>query len=264
MANRSRVRLSWKEKNAILHECHRRDLRGEQYALQEICAWAQHNFNLFKPPCARTIRRIINQSADITWKNKSHERERKKIITLCNINVEGKLNEWINEMHMKNVFVTDYLIQEKARRLYLSNRVGTECRYYGSVFSNGWLQMFKKRISYKCRRTHGELGDSDADAAESERPLLQCLIRQNGAENVFNADEVAVYYRRIPRLTIGPAPVKGYKLSKDRITVLFCCNSNGTVRIPPLIIGCSQRPRCFGGKGVNKLGFDYKSSKKRG
>ena len=258
------MRLSWKEKDTILRECHRRGLRGEQYTLHEICAWAQHNFNLFKPPCARTIRSIINQSADIIWKNKSHERERKKIITVSNIHVERKLNEWINEMHMKNVFVTDYLIQEKARRLNIPTRVGTEGRYYGTVFSNGWLQMFKKRNSYKCRRTHCELGDADADAAESERPLLQSLIGQNGTEHVFNADEAAVYYRRTPCQTIGPAPVKGYKLSKDRITVLFCCNSIGTVRIPPLVIGCSQRPRCFGGKGGGELGFAYKWSKKLG
>ena len=84
--------------------------------------------------------------------------------------------------------------------------------------------MFKKRNSYKCRRTHGELGDADTDAAESELPRLQSLIGKYGAEHVFKADEAAIYYRQTPCQTIGPAPVKGYKLSKDRITVPCYCN----------------------------------------
>ena len=56
--------------------------------------------------------------------------------------------------------------------------------------------------------------------------------------------------------------LKGKKQNKDRVTFLLCCNSDGSERLPPLVVGCSARPRCFGGKEGAELGFDYSWAKK--
>ena len=38
----------------------------------------------------------------------------------------------------------------------------------------------------------------------------------------------------------------GAKLSKERVTIGICCNSTGTDKLKPLVIGKAKRPRCFG------------------
>ena len=54
--------------------------------------------------------------------------------------------------------------------------------------------------------------------------------------------------------------VQGGKLSKDRITVLFCTNTNRSDKLPLLCIGKSQKPRSF--RGHVTLPTEYKSNKK--
>ncbi|GBN60446.1 Tigger transposable element-derived protein 6 [Araneus ventricosus] len=51
----------------------------------------------------------------------------------------------------------------------------------------------------------------------------------------------------------------GGKKSKERLTVLLCCNADGSEKFPPLAIGRSKKPRCF--KNVKKLPCDYTSNK---
>ncbi|XP_045541632.1 tigger transposable element-derived protein 4-like [Papilio machaon] len=52
----------------------------------------------------------------------------------------------------------------------------------------------------------------------------------------------------------------GGKLSKDRITVMVAANMSGTEKKKLLIIGKSQKPRCF--KSVKSLPVDYANNRK--
>ena len=78
--------------------------------------------------------------------------------------------------------------------------------------------------------------------------------------NVFNADESALYYRRTPKITIGPGSLPGRKMRKDRVSVLFCCNATGNERMPPFVIGRSTRPRWFSGASGGELGLGYSAN----
>ena len=40
----------------------------------------------------------------------------------------------------------------------------------------------------------------------------------------------------------------GGKQQKDRLTILFCCNSDGSEKLEPVVVGKFKNPRCF--KGV--------------
>lgn len=53
---------------------------------------------------------------------------------------------------------------------------------------------------------------------------------------------------------------KGGKKSRLRVSVLFCCNSTGTEKLKPLVIGKSAKPRCL--KNVVSLPCDYRANKK--
>ena len=64
-----------------------------------------------------------------------------------------------------------------------------------------------------------------------------------------------------PDRTLSNAPRKGVKASKIRLTFMFAVNATGSDRRPPLIIGKANRPRCFGRKSGEELGFFYRSNK---
>ena len=123
-----------------------------------------------------------------------------KRVPLTDYDVENELKTWIFEIWDKNVFLSDSIIQEKARRLsYSRKNQSPPQRKYGNMYSNGWLYSFKKRNHFKCYKSHGEAGDADVNAAERELPVLRSLIEQYGERNVFNADEFGLNYR--PLLT---------------------------------------------------------------
>lgn len=75
--------------------------------------------------------------------------------------------------------------------------------------------------------------------------------------NVFNADEMALFFKLLPECTLALKgdKCKGGKRSKERITVLLCCNMTGTEKLKPLVIGKSRRPHAF--KHVHSLPAEY-------
>jgi hypothetical protein len=82
------------------------------------------------------------------------------------------------------------------------------------------------------------------------------------ANDIFNADETGIFFRLTPDRTLKFKGGKcvGGKLSKDRITVLVCANSDGTEKMKLLVIGKSKNPRCF--KNVKSLPVRYTANKK--
>ncbi len=109
---------------------------GGRAAIESIGVWAQEHLCLEKQPSYRTILRIIANPSVIEKKAVS-EGDRKKAFTLTNHTVDHCTYEWVNGMWNKNIFLTDQLVQEKARLLQL--RSGNRRRKYGSQYSNDWL-----------------------------------------------------------------------------------------------------------------------------
>ena len=52
-------------------------------------------------------------------------------------------------------------------------------------------------------------------------------------------------------------PVIGTKKSKNRITLLLCCNASGTEKFKPLLIHRYETPRCLNRIDKNKLPVEY-------
>lgn len=53
--------------------------------------------------------------------------------------------------------------------------------------------------------------------------------------------------------TIGPKRMPARKKRKKRLTVLSCANMDGREKIALLVVGPTQKPRCFFGR----IGRDY-------
>jgi hypothetical protein len=66
-------------------------------------------------------------------------------------------------------------------------------------------------------------------AVEDWKSKLRQVINEYPPSNQFNADEAGLFYRQMPRKSLiqKGEKCKGRKLSKERLSVLFCCSASG-------------------------------------
>lgn len=150
------------------------------------------------------------------------------------------------------------LLCEKA--LYFNKKLGGDSSF---VASSGWMRNFKSRHGIRQIEIHGEKLSANTTAAESFSHNVQKYIKENkfDMDFIYNADETGFNWKALPSKSLvsqREAAAPGYKLSKDRVTVMVCVNATGTHKIPLLLIGKSKNPRCF--KNV-KIPLTYKSQK---
>ncbi|GFX91596.1 tigger transposable element-derived protein 1 [Trichonephila clavipes] len=99
---------------------------------------------------------------------------------------------------------------------------------------------------------------ADEGAAKIFPEKLAKIIEDGdySADQVFNADETGLYWKRLPNRTyIGKdeKTASGHKESKDRVTLLLCSNASGDRMLKPLLINKSLRPRALKGKDLKQL-----------
>ncbi|XP_057336463.1 tigger transposable element-derived protein 4-like [Microplitis mediator] len=170
--------------------------------------------------------------------------------------VEKCLLEWIKQTLDKNIPIDGPLLKQKSQDFAL--KLGVE----NFSASNGWLEGFKKRNDISFKKVAGESKSVDLGVCSQWTKDLPNLLEGYDAEDIYNADETALFYKCLPDKTFIFKGEKchGGKQSKDRLTVLQCVNMIGTDKLPLLIIGKSKRPRCF--KGVKTLPVDYANNTK--
>ena len=120
-------------------------------------------------------------------------------------------------------------------------------------YSNGWIAGFKSRNGIKSRKLHGEGRSHNFEAAKKKLNFLTEQLREYELGDIYNIDETALFYRLELEGTLATQEIKGVKQCKERITVVLCCNSNGTDKLKPLVIGKYEKPLCF--KGFDKNRF---------
>ena len=132
--------------------------------------------------------------------------------------------------------------------------------------SNGWLWRWQKRHGVKQLKVVGEKRSADKDGAAQFPAKLLTYIDENDLveEQIYNADESGLFYRMLPNTTLAQQnearKEEGFKLAKDRVTVLFCVNKTGTHKLKPLCIGKYASPRCFHHVNMNAMPLSYKNS----
>ena len=108
------------------------------------------------------------------------------------------------------------------------------------------LQKWRKRnnVSFKC--ISGEAADVNQETVDAFIEKLPSLLLGYQCEDVYNADESGLFFRAFPDKTLALKSEKcsGGKLSKERLTVLFCASMTGQ-KEKLLVIGKSARPRAL-------------------
>ncbi|CAM5110822.1 unnamed protein product [Natator depressus] len=93
------------------------------------------------------------------------------------------------------------------------------------------------------------------EAAKAYPEQLKKIIEEKGylPEQVFNADETGLFWKRMPNRTYiskSERQVPGFKAAKDHVTLLFCGNAAGHLVKPGLLYRAAN-PRAL--KGKNKV-----------
>jgi transcriptional regulator with XRE-family HTH domain len=166
--------------------------------------------------------------------------------------------QWFEAARARNIPVSGPLLQEKALEF------AAEMGHQNFKASNGWLEAFRKRHTIVFRTMSGESNDAPMQDIEEFRQRLPEITAAFKPEDVFNCDESGLFYRALPEktLTLKGKACKGGKASKDRLTALFCCNATGTEKETVMVIGRSQKPRCFQRIPLERLPVRWESNNK--
>ncbi|GFT96056.1 tigger transposable element-derived protein 1 [Trichonephila clavipes] len=132
---------------------------------------------------------------------------------------------WIGEQVQRKIPVSGYLIQEKTLKFYKSmkqSEPSASTSKAGKVFSasKGWLTGFLKRNALPNIKITGESATADEGAAKILPEELAEIIEDGdySADQVFNADETGLYWKKLPNRTYIAKDEKtasGHKASKD-------------------------------------------------
>jgi DDE superfamily endonuclease/Tc5 transposase DNA-binding domain len=170
--------------------------------------------------------------------------------------MEKALYEWVL-LYQDRVPISDEILLEKARFIhhYLTPDIPIK-------FSSGWLEKFKARHGIKRHIRHGESSSVDKEAIWLALPQLHDLLREYDLRDIYNFDETGLFFRLEPDMTLATKRLFGRKKDKERLTIGLCANADGSHKLPPLIIGKSQKPRCFKGIHLSNMRMKYYWNKK--
>ena len=80
-------------------------------------------------------------------------------------------------------------------------------------------------------------------------------------EQVYNTDETALFWSCLPTSTLSAYTERedvGFKVNKDRVTLLPCANAAGTHQCKLFVVGRYKKPRAF--KNMVYLPVHYDAS----
>lgn len=165
--------------------------------------------------------------------------------------------EWFIRARSQHIPISGPLVKAKAKEV----AADLKCDKFSA--SDGWLQKWRRRhnISFKC--ISGESADVNQEDVEQFFQKLPAMLLGYEARDVYNADESGLYFRALPdkTLTLKGERCAGGKMSKERLTILFCANMVGE-KEKLLVIGKAARPRALKNVPLANLPATWTSNKK--
>ncbi|XP_045117287.1 tigger transposable element-derived protein 2-like [Portunus trituberculatus] len=167
--------------------------------------------------------------------------------------LDSALIQWFKLLRAGNVPVSGEMIMAQAKIFHAELDLQYDCKY-----SQGWLQKFKTRHGITLHRICGEKSIADKDAATKFVNEFAQFIAQEKLtpEQVCNADETALYWRRLPGKTLTQETEQECTGSKDRVSVLGCIMQGDGSSPQPLHVVDRKVLDIIGKKDVNVMDFE--------
>ncbi|GBP80084.1 Tigger transposable element-derived protein 1 [Eumeta japonica] len=168
--------------------------------------------------------------------------------------MEVALSLWIEDRNQKRVPLSGPMVREKAKRLY-------------AHFKEPDVKNLMVRQSLHNIKIVGEAASADTVAAGRYPEEFANLVADGGykPEQVFNAGETALFWKRMPNKTFISKSEKsapGFNAAKDRVTLLLCSNASGDCVIKPLMLYRSFNPRALKYQNKDNLPVFWRVNKK--
>ena len=165
--------------------------------------------------------------------------------------------EWFVNIRSKNVPLSGPLIQAEAMNIAERLNITT------FKASTGWLNSFRQRHAIVWNSVCGEAKDVDEETVASWKEKLQNITAGYEAKDIYNGDEIGLFYRALPTKTLCLRGERctGGKISKERLTVFVCGNMCGDLEMP-LVIGKAKKPRCFKNVKIQSLPVIWRNNTK--
>ena len=165
---------------------------------------------------------------------------------------------WFQARRSEGKAVSGPALIDEAKKLKDYLGIEGEC-----TLSLGWLWKFKERHGIRRLKVQGKRQSADHDAANNFNEEFQHLIGEHNVspEQVCNTNETALFWRCLPTSTLSAYTEKeavGFKVNKDRVTLLSCVNAAGTHKCKLFVIGKYNKPRTF--KNLVHLPVHYDAS----
>lgn len=107
------------------------------------------------------------------------------------------------------------------------------------------------------------MGHSENIALHEMEAIRQALSTFH-PKDIFNCDETGLLWKRNPDRSLSTLSLPGCRKEEARITAHFCCNVDGSERLPLWLIGHTANPRAFRAARINvhNLGIHWRANKK--
>ena len=169
---------------------------------------------------------------------------------------------WFAQKRSQGIPISGPILMGKA--LELNERMNKDQQFKGST---GWLKNFQARHGIRHLAIQGETMSANVESVADFKSTLSQLIEEKGLtlNQVYNFDETGLFWKALPSKTLasaneGRAP--GFKVRKERVTILACCNATGDHKLRLAMIGKPKKPRAFKGLSPNAFPLWYTHKKK--
>ena len=96
----------------------------------------------------------------------------------------------------------------------------------------------------------------DIAAIAEQLQAVQAIAKQFHPSDCYNCDETGLFFKMVPDRGLSTQRVPGQKVEKARVTAHFCCNADGSYKLPIWFIGKAAKPRCFGAASIHFSAFN--------
>ncbi|KAG7165359.1 Tigger transposable element-derived protein 1-like 52 [Homarus americanus] len=179
------------------------------------------------------------------------------------LKTEKLLVSYLVRQARRNMAVDTRSVKEYSLELYaaVSRKMGiTEPKPFNA--SSEWLQRFKKRNKITNINIGVEEASADRVAAREFPPFLREIMEegQYTDDQVFNMDESGLFWKKLPFKTFvvkNASKIRGQKLQKERITVLFTTNASGTCKLKLSVIHTARKLHAYKSMDMTKLNVHW-------